>query len=183
MTPDDARTVPDTRRQRLRAGAGLLAIGFLLGACGGAFDAEQARKDKIAELTRQNYVLSLKRLRPDYVFITYPGTIGSMRDIKKRELEIVRSVLDELKISHETIDRSAVRETITVGKAAPEEVYAFRVPDRIVEQCGAGTVIFLNLDVHNPKRSARHPDITGKALKVLVWDDPVQINPAALPAM
>lgn len=159
------------RPWRLRSGAGLAALGLFLVACGRPVDPEQARLELVQSQLRRSYESQLTSMRPAHVFVTYPGTIGSMSDFKRHELDVVKSVLTEKGMAFKVVDRGQVLETLTVHKRNPIEVHAYRVPDDVAAKCRGGTVLFLNLDVRGGLETARHPS-TPKDLRVMVWDDP-----------
>jgi hypothetical protein len=151
------------------------ASGLLLGACGNALDPDQARREMIDNQIRSSYEDSLASMRPSHVFVTYPGTIGSMPDHKRHELDIVKSVLSKRKLPFRVVDRATVLETLSVGKRNPVEVHAYWMPDELVEQSRGTTVLFLNLDVRDALRTALHPEASANGVRVMVWDDPIKL--------
>jgi hypothetical protein len=151
------------------------ASGLLLGACGNALDPDQARREMIDSQIRSSYQDSLASIRPSHVFVTYPGTIGSMPDHKRHELDIIKSVLGKRQLPFRVVDRASVLETLKVGKRNPVDVHAYWVPEELVEQSRGTTVLFLNLDVRDALTTARHPEAVANNVRVMVWNDPIKL--------
>lgn len=158
--------------------AGLAAL--VGSSCGAPADPARARAQRLAAEVEEGYEASLASMRPGFVFVTYPVSVGALTAPKQLELQSVRRVLADLGLRHRLVARASVLETVTVGRRQDREALAYRVPDDVAVDCTGGKVLFLNLQTDPTLRTVRHPEAVLRRIDVLVWDDPMRIDAVAL---
>lgn len=153
---------------------------WITAACGAPVDPVRAREERIAAEIQDGYAASLASIRPGFVLVTYPVSVGALSGAKQKELRSVRQVLAELGLRHRLVERATVLEEVTYGSRLDRRALAYRVPDDVAVDCGGGKVLFLNLQTDPTLRTVRHPEATRHRIDVLVWDDPMRVDAAAL---
>jgi hypothetical protein len=148
--------------------------------CSAPVDPVQAREERLAAEVREGYGASLASIRPGFVLVTYPISIGALSAAKQLELRSVRRVLADLGLRHRFVERATVLETVTYGARQDHQALAYRVPDDVAVDCTDGKVLFLNLQTDPSLQTVRHPEAVLRRIDVLVWDDPMRVDAAAL---
>lgn len=164
----------------LRSVVVALCVACISAACGAPVDPAQAREQRLAVEIEEGYGASLASIRPGFVLVTYPISVGALTGAKQTELRSVRRVLAELGLRHRLVERATVLEAVTYGRRQDRSAMAYRVPDDVAVDCRGGKVLFLNLQTDPSLRTVRHPEAALREIDVLVWDDPMRVDASLL---
>ncbi len=155
------------------AGIGLL----LLGAC---FEApEPTYEERVAAEIESAFATSFAVRRPDLVVVTFPRTVGDLPPLQQTEVEIVRRVLDRESIPYALKRRDDVLVDLELPGRKVEHVRCYEVPDDRVDSLAGGMLLYINLDVDEQIETWQHPLAKERAIKVVVWNDPVSLSGSA----
>ena len=157
-----------------------VCVAWISAACGAPADPVLVREQRLAAEIQDGYAASLASIRPGFVLVTYPISVGALTDAKQKELRSVRQVLAELGLRHRLVERATVLEAVTYGRRQDRSAMAYRVPDDVAVDCRGGKVLFLNLQTDPSLQTVRHPEAALREIDVLVWDDPMRVDASLL---
>jgi hypothetical protein len=160
--------------QRLVTAASLGCIGVLfLASCGPSLTPEQQYEQRLLADIESGYSMALASRPPTHVVITYPVSIERLSDLKKKELGVVRKLLDERDVSYTLRRREDAIVTVDVPGRELRQFQCYDIPeDRIPELTGK-VLLYVNLDAGEAPKTVLHPLAKKHSITVVIWDDPV----------